>query len=306
MDNEELNFDVEESSTLTRVLPVVVLSILALLVGMSVYMFLELRSATAGTAQALERLEQHEEQIAQLEGTVNRASLSVDEGMQKLQGAMAGAKEGIAKAAKDVEQRVLGRTNTLAKQLEEEKKQRAAKLSEVGGELAKLSEVTGQTDNRLGSLTGEVDTVKTEVAKTRAELEQTIAELKTVRGDMGVQSGLIATNSGELEVLRELGERNYYEFDLAKSKQPQRVGSIQMRLRKTDRKRNRYTVDIWADDKRIEKRNKTLLEPVQFYVIGSKLPYEIVVNKIDKNRVVGYLATPKAQPRRTTAAASGI
>ena len=189
--------------------------------------------------------------------------------------------------------------------MEDDRKQRDAKLSEVGGELAKLSEVTGNTDNRLGSLTGEVDTVKVEVEKTRAELQQTIADLKTVRGDMGVQSGLIATNAGELQVLRDLGERNYYEFDLTRSKQPQRVGSIQMRLRKTDRKRNRYTLDIWADDKRIEKKNKTLLEPVQFYVIGSKLPYEIVVNKIDKNRVVGYLATPKAQPRKAVASAGG-
>ena len=305
MDNEELNFDLEESSRLTRVLPIVVLSVLALLVGMSVYMFFELRSATAQTAEAIEQLKQHEEQIAQLEGTVNRASRSVDEGMKELQGAMAGAEQGIAKAAKDVEQRVLGRTNSLAKQLEEETKQRAAEITQVGGELAKLSEVTGKTDNRLGSLSGEVDTVKTDVAKTRAELQQTIDDLKTVRGDMGVQSGLIATNSGELQVLRELGERNYYEFDLTKAKQPQRVGSIQMRLRKTDRKRNRYTLDIWADDKRIEKKNKTLLEPVQFYVIGSKLPYEIVVNKIDKNRVVGYLATPKAQPRSAVASAGG-
>ncbi len=305
MDNEELNFDIEESSPLTRVLPIVVLSLLALLVGMSVYMFFELRSAKAQTAEAIEQLKQHEEQIAQLEGTVNRASRSVDEGIKELQGAMAGAEQGIAKAAKDVEQRVLGRTNSLAKQLEEETKQRAAEITQVGGELAKLSEVTGKTDNRLGSLTGEVDTVKTDVAKTRAELQQTIDDLKTVRGDMGVQSGLIATNAGELQVLRELGERNYYEFDLTKSKQPQRVGSIQMRLRKTDRKRNRYTLDIWADDKRIEKKNKTLLEPVQFYVIGSKLPYEIVVNKIDKNRVVGYLATPKAQPRSAVASAGG-
>ena len=78
-----------------------------------------------------------------------------------------------------------------------------------------------------------------------------------------------------------------------------------MRLRKTDRKRNRYTMDVWADDKRIEKKNKTLLEPVQFYVIGSKLPYEIVVNKIERNHVSGYLATPKVQPRQAATATKG-
>ena len=108
-------------------------------------------------------------------------------------------------------------------------------------------------------------------------------------------------------MLRELGERNYYEFDLTKTKEPQRVGSIQIKLKRVDQKRNKFTVDIWADDKRIEKKNKTLLEPVQFYVIGSRQPYELVVNKLDKNRIVGYLATPKVKKRRpaTTSTASG-
>ena len=176
---------------------------------------------------------------------------------------------------------------------------------QVGGELDKLNEAAGQTDDRLCSLSGEIDTVKDEVQETRAALQKTITDLKTVRGDLGVQSGLIATNAGELKTLRELGERTYYEFDLTRSKKPQSVGPIQIRLRKTKRKRKRYSLDIWADDRKIKKRSKILLEPVQFYVIGSKLPYEIVVNKIDKNRVVGYLATPKAQPRRTVASASG-
>lgn len=301
MENDELDFDVEKSSTLKRALPVAVPIILLLLVGVTVYLFLELRSARQETAAAIQKIEQHAEQISQLEGAVNRTSRSADESIRELKGAMAGAEKGIVAA----EQRALGRTRTLAKRLAEEKQQRDAKLTVVGGELAKLSETTGNTDNRLGSLTGEVDVVKDEVEKTKAELQKTITDLKSVRGDMGIQSGLIATNAGELTALRELGERNYYEFALNKSKKLQRVGSIQMRLRKTDRKRNRYTMDVWADDKRIEKKNKTLLEPVQFYVIGSKLPYEIVVNKIERNHVSGYLATPKVQPRQAATATKG-
>ena len=301
MENDELDFDVEKSSTLKRALPVAVPIILLLLVGVTVYLFLELRSARQETAAAIQKIEQHAEQISQLEGAVNRTSRSADESIRELKGAMAGAEKGIVAA----EQRALGRTRTLAKRLAEEKQQRDAKLTVVGGELAKLSETTGNTDNRLGSLTGEVDVVKDEVEKTKAELQKTITDLKSVRGDMGIQSGLIATNAGELTALRELGERNYYEFALNKSKKLQRVGSIQMRLRKTDRKRNRYTMDVWADDKRIEKKNKTLLEPVQFYVIGSRLPYEIVVNKIERNHVSGYLATPKVQPRQAATATKG-
>ena len=303
---EELNFAPEEPSAQAKILPIVVLSLLALTIGMTVYLFLDLRSTKAEFAGQTKQLKIHEEQIAQLEGSVNRATRTVDSSVKELKGVVASAEKSVAEAAQQVERRVLGRTNTLAKQIEEEKAARNAKLTEVGGELAKLSEVTSSTDSKLGSLTGTVDEVKVDVEETKAKLEATISDLSSVKGDLGVQSGLIATNSGELNALRELGEKNYYEFDLTKTKKPQRVGSIQIKLKRTDPKRNKFTVDIWADDKRIEKKNKTLLEPVQFYVIGSRQPYEIVVNKREKNRIAGYLATPKVEQRRPTpAAASG-
>jgi len=304
---EELNFAPEEPSAQAKILPIVVLALLALTIGMTIYLFLDLRSTKASFVAQTEQLQLHEEQIAQLEGSVNRATRSVDNRVKELKGVVASAEKSVAAAAQQVERKVLGRTNTLAKRIDDEKLERDAKLSEVGGELAKLNEVASSTDNRLGSLTGTVDEVKVDVEETKSRLQETISDLSSVKGDLGVQSGLIATNSGELNVLRELGERNYYEFDLTKSKEPQRVGSIQIKLKKVDQKRNKFTVDIWADDKRIEKKNKTLLEPVQFYVIGSRQPYELVVNKLDKNRIVGYLATPKVKQRRpaTTSAASG-
>ena len=144
---------------------------------------------------------------------------------------------------------------------------------------------------------GRVETVKQEVDATRAELEKTIAELTSVKGDLGVQSGLIATNGDELAALKRLGERNFYEFDLGKTRRPQRVGPVSIKLSGTDRKRNLYSIELWADDKKIVKRRKTLLEPVQFYVEGSRAPYELVVNKIENGNIGGYLATPKSGPR---------
>jgi len=303
---EEINFTTEEPSALARILPIVVLSLLALTIGMTVYLFLDLRSTKAEFAAQMEQLQIHDEQIAQLEGSVNRATRTVDSSFKEIKGVVASAEKSVAEAAQQVERRVMGRTNTLAKLIDEQKAERDAKLSEVGGEIAKLSEVASSTDNKLGSLTGTVDEVKIDVAETKAALEKTISDLSSVKGDLGVQSGLIATNAGEVQALRELGERNYYEFDLTRTKQPQRVGSIQIKLRRADQKRNRFTIDVWADDKRIEKKNKTLLEPIQFYVIGSRQPYEIVVNKLERNRIAGYLATPKVQQRRTTtASASG-
>jgi hypothetical protein len=125
-----------------------------------------------------------------------------------------------------------------------------------------------------------------------------------VKGDLGVQSGLIATNAKEVDALRQLGERNYFEFDLGKTKQPQRIGPVSIRLRGANEKRNRFTIELWADDKRIEKKDKTLLEPVQFYVQGSRMPYELVVNQLTKDHIVGYISTPKVDQRRVAASGS--
>jgi len=140
--------------------------------------------------------------------------------------------------------------------------------------------------------------VKTQVTATQEELQKTISDLKSARGDLGVQSGLIATNASELQALRRLGERNYFEFKLGKTKAPQRVGDVTLLLKSTDPKKNKYTVDVMADDKLTEKKDKNLNEPVQFYTSKAKQPYEIVVNSVQKNLIVGYLSTPKEQATR--------
>jgi hypothetical protein len=110
---------------------------------------------------------------------------------------------------------------------------------------------------------------------------------------MGLMSGLIATNSKEIQYLRDVGDRNIYEFTIAKTAGMQKVGDIQVLLKKTDSKRNRYTVDVRADDRLVEKQNKTVNEPVQFYTSRARQPYELVVNQVQRDKVIGYLATPK-------------
>ena len=139
-------------------------------------------------------------------------------------------------------------------------------------------------------------TVRDEVAATKSEVDKSIAELRRINGDMGVMSGLIATNATELDALRKLGERDYYEFSLVKSATaPQRVGGIQLALKKSDLKRNRFTMDVIADDRRIEKKDKGLNEPVQFYTSLARTPFEVVVNQIGKDKVTGYLSVPKVR-----------
>jgi len=151
---------------------------------------------------------------------------------------------------------------------------------------------------KIADVSTDVGGVKTQVSATQAELQKTIADLKSTRGDLGVQSGLIATNAQELQALKRLGERTYTEFKLGKTKVPQRVGDITLKLKSVDAKKNRYTIEVNADDKLTEKSDKNLNEPVQFYTSKARQPYEIVVNQVQKDMIVGYLSTPKEQSSR--------
>jgi hypothetical protein len=142
----------------------------------------------------------------------------------------------------------------------------------------------------------DVGGVKTDVASTQADLAATKTQLTRVMGDAGVMSGLIATNHDELEELKHKGDRNYYEFTLQKGAPSQNVGTIKLQLKKVDVKRSRFTLDVSSDDKNIDKKDKNLDEPIQFYSGKSPALFEIVVNNIAKNQVTGYLSTPKSAP----------
>jgi hypothetical protein len=289
--------DSQSSSSRIPPIAIVLLVLVACLIGTTVYLYLDLRTAKTEFAA---RLQATEEQIALLEGNVNQTSKAVDSRVDEVKDLVADAEAQLTAKTQAVESKVIGRTENLKKELDQTRNQQQAALSEVGGELTELRQ---KTDTAVGSLSGRVEGVQTEVQKNREEIERTIKELTSVKGDLGVQSGLIATNAKEVDALRQLGERNYFEFDLGKTKQPQRIGPVSIRLRGANEKRNRFTIELWADDKRIEKKDKTLLEPVQFYVQGSRMPYELVVNQLTKDHIVGYISTPKVEQRR--AAASG-
>lgn len=164
---------------------------------------------------------------------------------------------------------------------------------EVAEELNSLQAVAVAAHATIGDLDGEVKSTKTEVAATRSNLQSTVSELKQAVGDLGVLSGRIATNSQELGALKALGDRNYFEFDLKKSSEPLKIAGVSVLLRKADLRRYRYSIELLADNRKLEKKNKTLNEPVQFYVSQPRQLFELVVNQIGKNRIRGYLATPK-------------
>lgn len=173
---------------------------------------------------------------------------------------------------------------------------------------AQLSQVKQESEEKIGAVATDVTGAKKDIESTKSDLEATKGKLDRATGDMGVMSGLIAHNRDDLEELRRRGDRNYYEFTLPKAKSPQRVGPVQMTLNKVDQKKSRYTLTVFADDRSIEKKDKTAGEPVQFYMKGASrmAPYEIVVFDVGKNQIVGYLSTPKegGAPAATPAAAA--
>src|SRR5579863_870761 len=168
-----------------------------------------------------------------------------------------------------------------------------------------LGQVQQDTTTKFGQVATDINSTKTDLTAAKADLEATKNKLQSTIGDLGVQSGLIARNHDEVEELKRLGERDIFEFNLNKSaKAPEHVGPIQVALRKVDTKHYKYTLNVVADDKSIEKKDKTVGEPIQFYVRGARAPYEIVVFDLTKDTAKGYLSTPKsanASPPATAA-----
>jgi chromosome segregation ATPase len=183
-----------------------------------------------------------------------------------------------------------------AAELDRQQKVAAAKFSaeqnQQGQQIAAVSgEVTG--------VKSEVGAAKTDIQKTQTDLAATNAKLEHAIGDLGVQSGLIAHNSSELDMLKRKGERNYYDFTLQKNARTP-VSTISLQLKKVDPKKSKFTLNVIADDRTIEKKDRTIGEPLQFYTGRDKMLYEVVVFTANKNSITGYLATPKTAPTPVT------
>jgi hypothetical protein len=133
----------------------------------------------------------------------------------------------------------------------------------------------------------------------RNDLEGTKKDLQMARSEMGT---LIAKNHDDVETLRRLGERDYIEFTVAAKNTPQKVGDITIELKGTDAKKNQCNLALVVDDKRTEKRNRGVNEPIFFYEHGSHRPTEVVINTVDKNKITGYLSVPK--PVQTSSSGS--
>ncbi len=186
-----------------------------------------------------------------------------------------------------------------ARQLQESQRAAEARLAKEQKE--QISAVSGE----VAGVKSDVGGVKTDVAETKSELAATKARLESTVGDLGLQSGLIAKTREDLEVLKHRGDRQYYEFTLLKGAKPQPVSTVSLKLKKLDPKRGKFTLNVTSDDKTIEKKDRNINEPIQFYTGRDHLLYELVVWTLDKNKATGYISTPKNAPVPVTATPTG-
>ena len=262
--------------------PPAVIAALVVLAIVNIFLLYDLSTTRTSLEQQLTEMKEQSNVLMRRLETNIQAS---DERHNELRGEVLMAREKLGVTRRD-----LRRARELARTLGEDQKQAAAQIGQVGQQVSTLRR---DSTAKLGELTGGVTTNKADIVTTRKDLEETKLRLTTAVGDLSKANVLIARNGEELEELRRRGDRNYFEFDLRKQKRPSRVGNISLKLKKTNTKRQRYTLELYADDKRIEKKNKTVNEPVQFYLARSRGLNEIVVNQVHKNRIVGYVSAPK-------------
>jgi hypothetical protein len=266
---------VEAPSDKSSILKWVLLAAGAIYVIASLYLIYDMRTRIVGLEQKEATLQtQQSELVTRLSNTSSelRRALSTEVDTTK--------QEMAARAA----------------ELERQQKASAAKLSAAQSQQGKqIADVSGE----VSSVKTDVGSAKTDIQKTQTDLAATNQKLEHAMGDLGVQSGLIAHNASELEILKHKGDRNYYDFTLQKgARQP--VSTISLQLKKVDPKKSKFTLNVISDDKTIEKKDRTVNEPLQFYTGRDHMLYELVVFTAAKNSITGYLSTPKNAPTPIT------
>ena len=212
------------------------------------------------------------------------------------------------KQSSDAIQQRLAKEEEINQQLESDLKVVTDKLNPTQTQLVSARKANKSTivavDKKLSGLESSVNTqlatkanvddvtkLNGDVSGVRTDLDATNNSIQMARSEMGT---LIARNHDEIDQLRRMGQRDYYEFTVTRKNGAQRVGSIMVELKDTNQKKNQYTINVLADDKSFEKKNRSVNEPIFFYSGGSKAALELVVNKVSKTTASGYLSVPKS------------
>jgi hypothetical protein len=248
---------------------VMFLMVLALLILSGVNLYLEFQSRDAAAKQADE-----------IKSLTKRQDSSDDRYAQlKAEFQVTSEKLGMTQAE-------LARSRELASSIQKQQRTAVAQLNQAIEQKAsadQLNQLQSDANNKFGTLSGNL-------AGTQKDLDATKEALMGTKGEL---SGAIARTHDELVALAHRTDRDYYEFSLPNRRARAKVGGIMIELEKTNPKKNEYTVDLFFDDKRTERKDQGLDSPVFFYVSGGSSALELVVNKLGKNSVSGYVSAPK-------------
>jgi len=239
-------------------------------------------SHARSTEVVLEAQNQQDKAIQQSIGTMNQRLSQAEEINAQMQGEL--------KLVTDRLKMTQGELANARRQAGQIRTEYSQKLETVQTEIATKASAADVT-----TLGGDINGVKSELESTRNGLEM-------ARGEFGT---LIARNHDEIDQLRRMGQREYFEFTVAGKGKRTRVGNLLVELRGTDVKKNQFTVALYVDDMRLEKKDRSVDEPIYFYSRGVRVPSELVVNRVGKDQVTGYLSVPRTQPAATTGAAAG-
>jgi chromosome segregation ATPase len=232
--------------------------------------------------------------------------------LASLEKADAATNESLKREIKETEIKLTASTEALAQRIGMSQQDLQTRMASRTAQLEKqqmaseqrYSQTTEEHKRQLGQVSGEVANVrselggtKTDLAAARTDIDATKQKLERTIGDLGMQSGLIARTREDLEELRHRGDRNYYEFSLQKNGSPTPIANISLQLKKADQKRHKFTLNVFADDNKIEKKDRTIAEPMQLITGRDRQLYEIVVFTVDKNKITGYVSVPKSLSR---------
>jgi chromosome segregation ATPase len=269
------------------------IGVMVLLAASNIYLFTQVERVKTDSKNEMAKLS------ADLNGAIEKMRIDSSADVQRSRRTIEGLQSALTEQRRAAN-RAVGQAKVDAqKRVEALQTQVATEEAQQQQAISAVKQTADTATTKLADVSTDVGTVKTDVQSTKSQLEQTIANLKRVTGDVDNHASLIATNGKELDALKMLGERNYAEFTITKSKQPTRVADISVQLKKVDVKRNKFTIAITVDDKLVEKKDRTINEPIQFYTAKARQPDEIVVNQVRKDTIVGYLAIPKVQTPRS-------
>jgi type II secretory pathway pseudopilin PulG len=242
---------------------------------------------------------------SKLDGTQQAVAAQLKSAEQTMQQDMASLKDRLAqdeKANADLQgdlKVVTGKLKITQGQLKKSREE-AAKLNDATTEKLTALDTSVHSELATKATNDDVKTVDTKVVGVKTDLDATREDLKMARSEMGT---LIARNHDEIDQLRRLGERDYIEFTIVGRNKPQKVGNVTVELKGINEKHNQFSAAVTVEDRRFDKKNRAMNEPIFFYLSGTHIPEEIVVNKIGKNTISGYLSIPKANSQTAASAA---